>query len=163
MTAADQAPTETDRTAPWEQLPGEPGRDHLRFLTYLTLPDRRQSRAAPALGISEQHLKDIRARWQWMDRAGAYDRDQAEQLLATTARLRTEATAAVLQGVLETAEALLRLPDEARDPRALQSLAAALRSLSPATEVAVSAPAETGPDVIEVAFRRAQQMRAGVS
>ena len=154
-------PTESARTDPWEQLPGEPDRDHARFLTYLGLRDRRQSKAAAVLDISEQHLKEIRALWRWIERADAYDKDQAEQVLATTVRLRNEAAAAVLEGILGTADALKDAPDEDRDPKGLQSLAAAIRSLTPVTEVTVSSSSDVGPDVVEVAFRRAQQMRTG--
>lgn len=155
-----EEPTETVHSDPWEQQKGEPDRDYARFLTYLRLRDRRQSKAAAVLDISEQHLKEIRASWRWIERADAYDKDQAEQILATTVRLRNEAAASVLDGILSTADALRELPDDERDPRGLQSLATAIRSLTPVTEVTVSSP-EAGPDVVEVAFRRAQQMRSG--
>lgn len=153
--------TQVDRPDPWDQLPGEPDREYARFVQYLGMRDRRQSKAAPVLDISEQRLKAVRARWRWMERADAYDKTQAEQLLATTVRLRNEAAAAVLDGILGTADALRDLPDEDRDPKGLQSLAAAIRSLTPVTEITVSSPDAAGPDVVEVAFRRAQQMRTG--
>lgn len=156
-----EEPTETIRSDPWEQLPDEPDRDYARFLTYLRLRDRRQSKAAAVLDISEQHLKEIRASWRWIERADAYDKDQAEQILATTVRIRTEATLSVLDGILGAADALRELPDEERDPKGLQSLATAIRSLTPVTEVTVSSSDAAGPDVVEVAFRRAQQLRSG--
>lgn len=151
--------TESYRPDPWDQQEGETDRDYARFLTYLTLRDRRQSRAALQLGLSEQGLKQIRARWRWVNRAAAHDQAQAEQVLASTARLRNEAAASLLEGILGSADALKEVPDEERDARALQSLASAVRSLTPVTEVTVSSSGEAAPDVVEVAFRRAQQMR----
>lgn len=156
----EKEPTESLRPDPWEQEHGEPDRDYARFLTYLGLRDRRQSKAAGRIGISDQHLKEIRARWRWMDRADAYDKAQAEQVLAMTVRLRNDAAASLLEGILGSADALKDAPDEDRDAKALQSLAAAVRSLTPVTEVTVSSSGVSGPDVVEVAFRRAQEMRA---
>lgn len=152
--------TESVQPDPWEQLPGEPDRDYARFLTYLGMRDRRQSKAAVRIGMSEQHLKEIRASWRWIERADAYDKAQAEQVLAATVRLRNEAAASLLEGILGSADALRDALDEDRDPKALQSLAAAVRSLTPVTEVTVSSAGVSGPDVVEVAFRRAQEMRA---
>lgn len=153
--------TESSHPDPWEQLPDEPDRDYARFVTYLGLRDRRRGSATAALDLSEPRLKGLRARWRWKDRAAAYDKAQAEEILATTVRLRNEAAASVLDGILSTANALRETPDEERDPKGLQSLAAAIRSLTPVTEVTVSSSGAAGPDVVEVAFRRAQQMRAG--
>lgn len=154
--------TEVDRSDPWDQLGDEPDREYARFVEYLAMRDRRQSKAAPALGVSEQLLKKVRARWRWMERADAYDKAQAEQVLATTVRLRNEAAASLLEGILGAADALKEALDEDRDARTLQSLAAAVRSLTPVTEVTVTSSGVSSPDVVEVAFRRAQEMRAEV-
>lgn len=154
-------PTKSDLSDPWDQIPGEPDRDYARFLSYLSLRDRRQNKAAEALYVSEQYLKDIRAQWRWMERADAHDKGQAEQILASTVRLRNEAAASLLAGILGSADALKDAPDDERDAKALQSLAAAVRSLTPVTEVTVSTSGAEMPDVVEVAFRKAQQLRAG--
>lgn len=151
--------TEVHLSDPWSQLSGEPDREYARFVEYLGMRDRRQSKAARALGVSEDLLKRIRARWRWVERADAYDKAQAEQVLATTVRLRNEAAASLLEGILGSADALKDALDEDRDPKALQSLAAAVRSLTPVTEVTVTSSGVSGPDVVEVAFRRAQEMR----
>lgn len=153
--------TEVHRSDPWDQLPGEPDREYARFVEYLGMRDRRQSKAALSLGISERLVKKVRAQWRWVERADAYDKAQAQQVLADTVRLRNEAAASLLEGILGSADALKDALDEDRDPKALQSLAAAVRSLTPVTEVTVSSPGDTGPDVVEVAFRRAQQIRTG--
>lgn len=159
-TEADREDTEVHRPDPWDQLPGEPDREYARFVEYLGMSDRRQRRAAPALGVSGDLLKRVRARWRWVERADAYDKAQAEQVLAATVRLRNDAALSLLAGILSSADALRDALDEDRDPRALQSLAAAVRSLTPVTEVTVSSSGVAGPDVVEVAFRRAQEMRA---
>lgn len=152
--------TEVNHSDPWDQLPDEPDREYARFVEYLGMRDRRQSKAALTLGVSEQLVKNVRARWRWVERADAYDKAQAQQVLADTVRLRSEAAASLLEGILGSADALKHVPDEDRDVKELQSLAAAIRSLTPVTEVTVSSSGVSGPDVVEVAFRRAQEMRA---
>lgn len=159
-TDRNQDDPKPSRPDPWEQLPDEPDRDYARFVTYLGMRDRRQSRASVALGLSEPHLKVIRRQWRWIERADAYDKAQAEQVLAATVRLRNEAAASLLEGILGSADALRDALDEDRDPKALQSLAAAVRSLTPVTEVTVASTGMSGPDVVEIAFRRAQEIRA---
>ncbi|MGO1900565.1 MAG: hypothetical protein ACTH0H_05740 [Brachybacterium sp.] len=160
MTPVPPAREEAPWSESWGQLPDEPDRDYARFVAYLALPDRRQKTASAALGLGETRLKNLRAQWRWMERADAYDKVQAVQLLGVTARLRAEAVLALLTGVLGSADALRDAPDSERDARALQALAAAVRSLTPVTEVSASSSGPAAPDVVELAFRRAQQLRS---
>lgn len=126
----------SEETRVWEQEQNESDRVYGHFIKWLALPfpDRRLTRAAKILGLTEGHLNDLSAVWKWQKRALAYDRNESENTLKEGAHLRRQAATAIARDILECVEARQGISPEGRDAAELQRLAASLKSVTPAME-----------------------------
>jgi len=62
---------------PWEQQPGESAQEFASFVVYLGLgPSRSLAKATEHCGLGLSRLKQLSARWKWLFRAVAHDRQQ---------------------------------------------------------------------------------------
>ena len=86
----------------WERLRGENSLWFSRFLTYLKLgPQRSVQKARRASGNGTANLWDVKSRdWRWLERATAWDNEQARVELAKRQEIMTTGLAAAHERVL---------------------------------------------------------------
>lgn len=78
---------EEQTTHPWEQLPNEPSKWYSRFCKYISLePDKRSIHKA--IGTTNSSYYKQAAKYQWVERAAAYDQHQILQRLKERQRER---------------------------------------------------------------------------
>lgn len=115
--------SEQHQLKPWEQQEGEPSESYARFLVYRNLGMARTQRKAYAAANGRQAGKcpsgkwqDDSARWNWVERAAAWD---IAQLVHTV----PAATTAIFKVIDETARACLAdLEDGKLKPRNFREL-----------------------------------------
>jgi hypothetical protein len=67
---------------PWERLPEETDKDFATFTAYLRMPAPRSARAlAQTTGLASRSLDRLRARFDWVNRAAAYDSHRIQQAM----------------------------------------------------------------------------------
>jgi hypothetical protein len=93
----------------WERLPGELGRAYAVFRSYRDLPvaDRRLETVAEQAGVSPRQVRAWAARWDWRERADAWDdevhriddRERLEAIRTMHANHRRAGRAALLKAL----------------------------------------------------------------
>lgn len=87
----------------WHRQPGESARKHAQFLTYLDLGlTRTLTKAAETLTLAYGHVRNLAAWYRWMERAAAWDTQQAEQyraMLEVERRRAADADAKILRAM----------------------------------------------------------------
>jgi hypothetical protein len=73
--AADGADGDDDDVQPWDRMPDEPSKDYAAFRVFRDLPSlsRKLTTVAEDAGISERQARLLANRWEWRERADAWD------------------------------------------------------------------------------------------
>jgi hypothetical protein len=151
---------------PWERQPGESERHYSYFAHYRdtgrtrTLANAAEALAAMGARLSYRHARNLAARWSWLDRAAAWDREQDRVYAAEMAGKRRELaereSRLAWAMVAKVAGRLNRLTDAEVDQVTLPELARCahlafgwLHTVIPDQPAAATPAARTRPAAVE--------------
>lgn len=124
---------------PWDPQPDEPSKGYANFVIYMELGAKRNMTAAeakarglPKIGQVSGAFKNMAAKWQWKERAEAWDKAQGAIAQARRSEamvdFTVEAKAAQEEAIMKLSQYILKAIDE-KDEKECKRLGAMLASL----------------------------------